>query len=138
MPTLGPLFRWLRPSQWGKHAEHIELGRKTNHYDDAEAFQRVWPRIHDTRTTPDDSLMNGSITDPSEPVEKGFGGFSHWTRPGVSREQSARSELGAGRVGNPRPYSFGVRKDDLQGDRRVEGDAGGVRGRLVGAGDDGY
>ena len=65
--------------------------------------------------------MNRSITDPSEPVEKGFGGFSHWTRPGVSREQSARSEFGAGRVGNPRPYSFGVRKDDLQGDRRVEG-----------------
>ncbi|KAK3173218.1 hypothetical protein OEA41_006547 [Lepraria neglecta] len=70
---LGPLFRWLCPSQWGKHAEHIELGPKTNHYDDAEAFQRVWPRNHNTRTTPDDSLMNGSITDPGEPMEKGFG-----------------------------------------------------------------
>lgn len=70
---------------------------------------------------PDDILMNGPNTDPSEPVEKGFGGFSHWTRPGFGREQSARSELGAERVGNPRPYSFGVRKDDLQGGRRVEG-----------------
>lgn len=87
---------------------------------------------------PDDILMNGPNTDPSEPVEKGFGGFSHWTRPGFGREQSARSELGAERVGNPRPYSFGVRKDDLQGVGGWRGCWRSVRGGLVGAGEDGY
>ena len=53
MPTLGPFFRWLRPSHW----KHENLEGHAHH--DAEAFQRAWPKPHKTFT--DASLMDGSI-----------------------------------------------------------------------------
>ena len=77
MPTLGPLFRWLRPSQWSKHAGHLALGPKINHYDDGEAFHRSWPHYNNNATSPDHSLMNESIHEPSELIEQGFGGLGH-------------------------------------------------------------
>ena len=54
MPTLGPFFRWLRPSHWKQgNPDH-------RRYHDTEAFQPAWPKTHKTSST-DDSLMNGSM-----------------------------------------------------------------------------
>ena len=54
LPTLGPFFRWLRPSHW----KHGNSDRPT--YEDAEAFQRAWPKTH--KTSNDDSIMNDSLS----------------------------------------------------------------------------
>ena len=54
MPTLGPIFRKLRPSHW----KHVELGNKSLVNDEVDTFQHHWPHRN---TSPDDSLMNGSL-----------------------------------------------------------------------------
>lgn len=83
MPTLGPFFRYLRPS----HIKNRAQGQKplgNDPYDDAE---RVWPRPH--KTSPDRSLLHGSINEASESTQ--HFALPNWTRPHLSRKHTGQS-----------------------------------------------
>ena len=60
MPTLGPFFRYLRPSQWRHMAdEHKDLSDNQGHA--RLALNPGWrPRIYKT-SPPDSSIMNNSL-----------------------------------------------------------------------------
>ncbi|MCJ1454868.1 hypothetical protein MMC28_005221 [Mycoblastus sanguinarius] len=109
MPTLGPLFRWLRPSYW----KHVQIGHKTrgdNPYDDVEGFHCVWPRP--TKTSPDDSLLHGSIGVASS-ADKNLN-FTYCMQD-VSRQQTPQS-VEAGWV---KSDAYGVRKNSLRNEMEL-------------------
>lgn len=85
MPTLGPFFRWLRPSKW-KH-NTLQSIRDTEQ-------QRDWLNgIRKPSTLTDDSLMHGSVI-MKDPEERD--GRHHWISSkglGVSDIQSTKSAV---------------------------------------------
>lgn len=97
MPTLGPLFRYLRPGAW-----RSRIGQPTAENgpsDEAEeaGLRRGWPQ-HTHKYSPDSSLLHGSIDIGTPTTETGTGKETrdhYWLPPVLSRSVTPkRFQLG--------------------------------------------
>lgn len=101
MPTLGPFFRYLRPSRLENRAQGQKpLGNDP--YDDAE---RVWPRPH--KMSPDSSLLHGSVHASESTKDLNS---PDWPRPHLHGEQTRQSF----HAGWDKSDAYGVRTDSLK------------------------
>lgn len=111
MPTLGPFFKWLRPTHW----KHVVIGPKSignSRYGDPEAFERVWPRP--SKTPSDDTLLDHSVATPG--VEEKNPTFSYSVQPPQNRGQTPQ-EMEKVWV---KSDAHGCRKGDLRNDVDIE------------------
>ena len=83
MPTLGPFFRYLRPS----HLKNVAQGQQHLGNDPYDEIERQWPRPH--KTSPDSSLLRPSINEASESTQ--HFALPSWARPHFSRKNTGKS-----------------------------------------------
>lgn len=125
MPTLGPFYRWLRPSHW----KHQNLDRSPQRDAEGGFHTRVWPKKHKNSVI--DSLMNDSLVQTEPIVGKGFtsGAYEMQPSPGAG---VARGLGGWGRSKNGGNNGYGSEKSDDFVDvvERAEGGKG--RGQVAG------
>ena len=85
MPTLGPFFRWLRPTAW----KHLSFGERrlggTHGRSDPESYQRVWPKMKPRRQGSGLSSSSEALSTPTSKVGQS------WYFEGSGRSRSDTS-----------------------------------------------